>query len=43
MNDYQFSVTVTAANSAQAEQVMLERMEFEEDYGFPYSLGWARV
>ena len=41
MREYSFSVTVTADSEAHAIQVMAERVERDEDYGFPYSItGW---
>lgn len=39
--NFHFGVTVTAATESQAEQVMAERLGYDEDYGFSYELGWA--
>jgi hypothetical protein len=35
---YTFAVTVTTGTAAQAAQVMGERIDHEEDYGFPYKI-----
>lgn len=35
---HHFLVTVTAANETQASQVMDERLLFDEDYGFAYTV-----
>jgi hypothetical protein len=39
--DYTFTVTVTCADRDQAEKVMLERMDFEEELGFNYLLRYG--
>lgn len=36
-----FTVTVTCATADRATQVLAERLDHEEDYGFPYTLTWA--
>ena len=44
MRNYTFTVTVTSETKEQAEQVMLERMEFDDDdYGFHYRIDWEPV
>lgn len=40
METFYFTVTVDAADKEQAYQVMNERICFEEDYGFPYTVSW---
>ena len=35
---YQFSVCVAADTLAEAEQVLAERLDHDEDYGFPYRI-----
>jgi hypothetical protein len=41
MREYTFSVTVAATSEMEAVQVIAERIEHDEDYGFPYQvLGW---
>lgn len=37
MKEYTFTVTVTCSNFVEAEQVMVERLSHDEDYGFDYS------
>lgn len=37
--DFHFTVIVTAETREQAEQVLRERIEHDEDYGFDYSIG----
>lgn len=39
MQDFTFTVTITAATSEQAAIVIAERIYHEEDYGFPYQIG----
>lgn len=41
MQEYKFIVTVDTATLEQAEQVMRERIENEEDYGFAYLIDWV--
>ena len=38
-----FTVTVSGCTAEQAEQVMAERLEHDEDYGFDYRIGWVDV
>lgn len=38
MQEYTFSVTVAAPSEMQAVQVIAERIEHDEDYGFPYQV-----
>jgi hypothetical protein len=38
--DYTYTVTVEADSPEQAERVMMERVLFEEDYGFPYTISY---
>ncbi len=40
MQDFKFIVTVHAATFEQAQQVIRERTQNEEDYGFPYLIDW---
>jgi len=35
-----FIVEIDAETYADAQVVMQERMEYDEDYGFPYSVDW---
>lgn len=35
-----FTVTVTCATADQATQVLSERLDHDEDYGFMYALTW---
>jgi hypothetical protein len=35
-----YIVTVSGCNQAEADQVMAERLEHDEDYGFPYKIEW---
>jgi len=37
---FEFKVSVTAETREQAEQVMAERINHDEDYGFDYQIGW---
>ena len=41
MADFTYTVTVTAATKADADQVMAERIGPDEDYGFDYQIGWS--
>lgn len=41
MTEYTFGVTVTAESAEQAAEVMRERIDFEEDYGFEYEVEYA--
>ena len=38
MFTYRYVVVVTTDTKEHADQVMAERMDFDEDYGFRYSL-----
>lgn len=40
MADHRFVVTVSGCTAEQAEQVMSERINVDEDYGFEYTIGW---
>jgi hypothetical protein len=40
MADYAYVVTVTADTEEQAAQVMAERINVDEDYGFEYTVGF---
>ena len=40
MQEYMFIVTVEAATPEQAGQVIRERIDHTEDYGFPYYVEW---
>jgi hypothetical protein len=40
MKTYRFMVWVEADSAEQAEQVMAERINPDEDYGFDYTIGW---
>lgn len=42
MKDFTFAVVITADTREQAEQVMQERILFDEDYGFPYTIAYMR-
>jgi hypothetical protein len=39
--DHAFVVTVSGCSSAEAEQVMAERIGYDEDYGFEYRISYA--
>lgn len=41
MSTYYFEVTVEAETPEQAEIVMVERINYDEDYGFTYTVGWS--
>lgn len=38
MSEFVYTVVVSADNKEQAEQVMRERLDHDEDYGFDYTL-----
>ena len=38
---WRYVVTVTTATREQADQVMAERIGYDEDYGFAYSIDWS--
>ena len=40
MNEYHFVVTVTCETRKQAEEVLAERIGYDEDYGFRYEIDW---
>ncbi len=40
MTTFAFLVTVECDTLAQAERVMIERIQSDEDYGFTYSIDW---
>lgn len=42
-DDHEYTVTVHGCTQAQADQVMAERLEHDEDYGFPYRVTWSSV
>jgi len=38
MNEFVYTVVISAENKKQAEQVLRERLDHDEDYGFKYTL-----
>lgn len=42
MKDFTYTVTVSAATEEEADQVIAERIGYDEDYGFDYGIGWAK-
>ena len=38
-----FTVTVKCDTEDQALEVMAERINYDEDYGFPYTIEWDEV
>lgn len=38
LNPYVASVTIEAETLEDAERVLAERLDYDEDYGFPYTL-----
>ena len=38
MTSHDFTVTVSDCSAEEAEQVMLERISYDEDYGFKYTI-----
>lgn len=40
LNPYVASVTIKAETLEDAERVLAERLGYDEDYGFPYTLGY---
>ena len=40
-HQFTYKVTVYANTLAEAEQVMAERLDCDEDYGFIYSIDWS--
>lgn len=43
VSDYEYIVTVTAASREEADQVMAERIGYDEDYGFFYRIDWRKM
>ncbi len=43
MNDYKYVVTITCVTQEEADQVISERVNFEEDYGFYYEIGYREA
>ena len=43
MNTYVFQVSVEAGSYKEAVAVMGERLDHDDDYGFPYSVEWDRA
>ena len=41
MTKFAFVVTVECETLDQAEQVVVERLGYDEDYGFEYTLDWS--
>lgn len=41
MKTFRYLVTVEAETVEQAEQVICERIMYDEDYGFDYSIDWG--
>lgn len=41
MTDHEYTVTVTARTRDEADRVMAERLQPDEDYGFPYRVTYA--
>lgn len=39
--EFVFTVTVETGTSEQAVEVMRERLGYDEDYGFDYSIDWT--
>ena len=40
--DHEFIVTVEGCTKEEAEQVIAERLNHDEDYGFDYTIEWRR-
>lgn len=38
MDEYRYIIAVTAATPEEADQVIAERIDHDEDYGFPYEV-----
>ena len=38
MNEYEFNVTISCADAEKANIVMLERINYDVDYGFDYQI-----
>ncbi len=43
MNKYSFAIVVCAENEEQAEQVVAERIDHDEEIGFDYTVEWFRT
>lgn len=43
MQHHTFTITVSGCTAEEAEQVMAERTAYDEDYGFYYLLGAAKL
>lgn len=41
--DFTYTVTIHATTLEEAEQILTERLDHDEDYGFPYSVSWEPV
>lgn len=41
ITEYKFIVTVEAETFEQAQEVIKERIDHTEDYGFPYMIDWT--
>jgi hypothetical protein len=42
MPNWHYVVTVTADTESEADQVMAERLDHDEDYGFVYQLNYRK-
>lgn len=40
---FTFQVTIEADTLEEAKQVMAERIDYDEDYGFEYRISWERL
>lgn len=40
---HSFVVTVSGCSAEQADRVIAERVSFDENYGFPYTIGYRPV
>jgi hypothetical protein len=40
---YRFVIAVEAETLDQAKRVVAERLDHDEDYGFPYQIEWYRM
>lgn len=38
--DHEFNITISGCSRHQAEQVIAERISYDEDYGFDYSISY---
>ena len=39
MSEFTYTVVVTAENKEQADDVMIQRINYDDDYGFDYQVG----